>query len=281
VAARGLVSEILLRVVLGATDEGLAATAYGLGKEKETVDKGLAYARVKPRARMLALYYVAEQENRLVAGTTNRSEAIRGLRPRSGVTAPPTSSPSCREIIRKAPSPDVLPGIVGKAALGIDYETLDRNLDGLERGLDAAHVAVMRGASHAQVRDVQELVRRSRHLRELPPCPVLGGVGLTKYGDFGRRLGQLACPGGQCASTVAERLREGVPRIEGSADLRATLRPRSPVDCQSRVLSLDGANSKPIRAWGSRIFSLHSDPRVHRAAAYPTRGVVVVELGAV
>lgn len=167
----------------------------GLGKEKETIDKGLAYARVKPRARMLVLYYVAEQENRLVVGTTNRSEAMTGFVAKWGDSAAdiepilPLYKTQVRqlaaylgvpdEIIRKAPSPDVLPGIVDEAALGIDYETLDRILDGLERGLDAAHVAVTRAASDAQVRDVQELVRRSRHLRELPPYPDLGGLALT------------------------------------------------------------------------------------------------------
>ena len=167
----------------------------GLGKGRRTVDKGLAYARVKPRARMLALYYVAEQENRLVAGTTDRSEAMTGFVAKWGDTAAdiepilPLYKTQVRqlaaylgvpdEIVRKAPSPDVLPGIVDEAALGIDYQTLDRILDGLERGLDAAHVAVTRAASDAQVRDVQELVWRSQHLRELPPWPDLGGVGLT------------------------------------------------------------------------------------------------------
>jgi len=77
------------------------------------------------------------------------------------------------EIIRKAPSPDLLPGITDEAALGIDYETLTGSSTGLERGLDAAHVAVTRAASDAQVRDVQELVRRSQHLRELAPHPHL------------------------------------------------------------------------------------------------------------
>ena len=167
----------------------------GLGKGQRTVDKGLAYARVKPRARMLALYYVAEQENRLVAGTTNRSEAMTGFVAKWGDSAAdiepilPLYKTQVRqlaaylevpdEIVRKAPSPDVLPGIVDEMALGIDYETLDRILEGLDRGWDAAQVAAQCAAPEAQVRDVEELVRRSRHLRELPPWPELGGVGLT------------------------------------------------------------------------------------------------------
>jgi NAD+ synthase len=171
---------------------GLVGTS-GLGKHQRFVDRGLAYSRVKPRLRMLALYYVAEQENRLVAGTTNRSEYMTGFFVKWGDGAAdvepilPLYKTQVRqlaaclgvpdEIVRKAPSPDLLPGIVDEDALGIDYETLDRILEGLELGLDAAHVAVTRAASDAQVRAVLELVRRSRHLRELAPRPDLGGAG--------------------------------------------------------------------------------------------------------
>jgi NAD+ synthase len=167
---------------------GLEGTR-GLGREQRFVDRGLAYSRVKPRLRMLTLYYVAEQEDRLVAGTTNRSEYMTGFFVKWGDGAAdiepvlPLYKTQVRqlaaylgvpdEIVRKAPSPDLLPGIADEDALGIDYETLDRILDGLERGLDAAHVAATRAASDAQVRAVQELVRRSQHLRELVPRPQL------------------------------------------------------------------------------------------------------------
>lgn len=161
----------------------------GLDRDQRFVDRGLAYSRVKPRLRMLALYYVAEQENRLVLGTTNHSEFMTGFFVKSGDGAAdvepilPLYKTQVRqlaaylgvpgEILRKAPSPDVLPGITDEDALGIDYATLDRILDGLERGLDAAHVAVTRAASDAQVRAVMELVRRSQHLREAAPQPDL------------------------------------------------------------------------------------------------------------
>ncbi len=173
---------------------GLMGTR-GLGKDQRFVDRGLAYSRVKPRLRMLTLYYVAEQENRLVVGTTNHSEYMTGFFVKSGDGATDVEpilglyKTQVRrlaehlgvpgEIVRKAPSPDLLPGIVDEAALGIDYETLDRILDGFERGLDPAHVAVTRAASDAQVRDVRELVRRSQHLRRLAPWPGLEGGSTT------------------------------------------------------------------------------------------------------
>jgi NAD+ synthase len=163
----------------------------GLGKDQRFVDRGLAYSRVKPRLRMTVLYYVAERENRLVAGTTNRSEYMTGFFVKWGDGASdiepilPLYKTQVRQlaaylgvpdaIIRKVPSPDVLPGIVDEDALGIDYATLDGILDGLERGLDAAHVAVTRAASDAEVRAVLTMVRRSQHLRELAPSPGLCG----------------------------------------------------------------------------------------------------------
>lgn len=167
---------------------GLVGTR-DLGADQRFVDRGLAYSRVKPRLRMLALYFVAEQENRLVVGTTNRSEYLTGFFVKSGDGATDVEpilglyKTQVRQlaawlgvpeqIVRKAPSPDLLPGIVDETALGIDYATLDRILDGLERGLDAARISVTRRASDAQVRDVRELVRRSQQLRELAPHPDL------------------------------------------------------------------------------------------------------------
>lgn len=168
---------------------GLLGTR-GLGKEKRLIDAGLAYARVKHRARLLVLYYFAELENRLVVGTTNRSEAMTGFVVKWGDNVAdiepilPLYKTQVRQlaaflevpddIIRKAPSPDLLPGIVDEMALGIDYETLDRILEGLDQSWDAACVASACSVPEAEVHDVQEMVRRSRHLRELPLYPDLG-----------------------------------------------------------------------------------------------------------
>lgn len=165
----------------------------GLGKEQRLIDTGHAYARVKHRARMLVLYYFAELENRLVVGTTNRSEAMTGFVVKWGdnvadiepilplyktqVRRLATFLDVPEEIIRKAPTPDLLPGIVDEMALGIDYETLDRILEGLDQGWDTAGVASACAVPEAQVRDVEGMVRRSRHMRELPPSPDLGAAG--------------------------------------------------------------------------------------------------------
>jgi len=52
---------------------GLVGT-HGLGKNRRSSTEASPTRAFKPRLRMLVLYYVAEQENRLVVGTTNRSD---------------------------------------------------------------------------------------------------------------------------------------------------------------------------------------------------------------
>ena len=187
----------------------------GLGKEQRVIDTGHAYARVKHRARMLVLYYFAELENRLVVGTTNRSEAMTGFVVKWGdnvadiepilplyktqVRRLATFLDVPEEIIRKAPTPDLLPGIVDEMAMGIDYETLDRILEGLDKGWDAAGVASACAVPEAQVRDVEGMVRRSRHMRELPPSPDLGASGT---GGDRRRIGAARTPPGPAVAAA-------------------------------------------------------------------------------
>jgi len=121
-----------------------------LGKKQETLDAGNAYARIKHRTRMLMLYYVSDLENRLVLGTTNKSESMTGFVVKWGDNVAdiepivPLYKTQVRQlahylnvpqiIIDKAPSPDLIPGVVDEFALGIDYATLDRILWSLEKG---------------------------------------------------------------------------------------------------------------------------------------------------
>jgi NAD+ synthase len=160
-----------------------------LGDKKHLIDAGNAYGRVKHRMRMLTLYYYADLENRLVLGTTNKSEAqvgfvvkwgdnvadiepilplyktqVRGLASHLGVS---------EGVIEKAPSPDLIPGIVDGLALGMDYETLDKILWGLEQDWVEDRIIKTMGVKADQVGDVREMQRRSEHLRSLPPMPEL------------------------------------------------------------------------------------------------------------
>ena len=153
------------------------------------LNAGNAYARIKHRMRMLILYYTADLENRLVIGTTNKSESMTGFVVKWGDNVADIEpilplyktqvfqlarylqvSPA---IIAKPPSPDLIPGIVDELALGIEYAVLDRILWGLERGWDEPRICQEAGVEPAQVAHVLEMQRRSAHLRQLPPVPAL------------------------------------------------------------------------------------------------------------
>jgi NAD+ synthase len=160
-----------------------------LGDQKQLINAGNAYARAKHRQRMLTLYYYADLENLLMVGTTNRSESMSGFVVKWGdnvadiepilplyktqVWALARHMGITQRIIDKAPSPDLIPGIVDTTALGIDYETLDRISVGLDRAWDVALIAEASGATTEQVVHVREMRERSLHLRSLPPTPDL------------------------------------------------------------------------------------------------------------
>jgi NAD+ synthase len=158
-----------------------------LGEKKELIDAGNAYSRVKHRMRMVTLYYYADLENLLVLGTTNKSESATGFVVKWGDNVAdvepllPLYKTQVRQlasylgvsetVIDKAPSPDLLPGIVDGLALGIDYETLDGILWGLDQGWDEDKIVGVLRVGAAQVEHVREMQRRSAHLRTLPPWP--------------------------------------------------------------------------------------------------------------
>ncbi|MBN1658572.1 MAG: NAD(+) synthase [Anaerolineae bacterium] len=167
---------------------GLLGTRDLDGK-KGLIDTGNAYARAKHRMRLLTLYYTADLENRLVLGTTNKSESSVGFVVKWGDNVADVEPilplyktqvfqlarylGVSERIIAKPPSPDLLPGIVDELALGIDYATMDRVLVRLERGWGTETIVQALHVTAEQVEQVREMSHRSGHLRTLPPQPDL------------------------------------------------------------------------------------------------------------
>ena len=105
-----------------------------------------ALANMAPRIRMLTLYAIAASENRLVAGTGNRSEAYVGyftkwgdgahdLNPIADLTVTEVyeflrylKAPSC--IIEKAPSAALFDGQTDETEVGVSYAELDAYING-------------------------------------------------------------------------------------------------------------------------------------------------------
>lgn len=135
-------------------------------------DRNIAIANLKPRLRMIVLYYFANKYNFLVAGTGNRSELAVGYFTKygdGGVDILPIGGllktevkelASClaipKAIIDKPPSAGLWIGQTDEKEMGITYEQLDRYLSKRECNPRALKI-------------IQEMMKKSEHKRSLPP----------------------------------------------------------------------------------------------------------------
>jgi NAD+ synthase len=112
---------------------------------------------IKARARMICIYYYANRQNRLVVGSSDKSETMMGYFTKWGDVAADISplmdlyKTQVRqlaayigvpvEIITKPSTPQLWPGQLAEEELGIKYETLDLILLGLENFLAPEEIA--------------------------------------------------------------------------------------------------------------------------------------------
>jgi len=143
-----------------------------------------AYYRIKHRIRMVLLYYYAEQYNYLVVGTSNRTEALTGFFVKYGDSAAdimPIMSLYKEEvfklagylnvplkIIKKSPSPDLIPGITDELALGMKYSTIDKILKGIDADKEIKKIAKESNVKISDVKYVMALIEKSAHMRRYP-----------------------------------------------------------------------------------------------------------------
>jgi NAD+ synthase len=114
--------------------------------------KELAVANIKPRLRMITLYYFANKLNYLVVGTGNKSELTMGYFTKygdGGVDILPLGDLTKTEvyrlakvlnipqrIIEKTPSAGLWPGQTDEGEMGIKYKLLDEIINAIEEGSD-------------------------------------------------------------------------------------------------------------------------------------------------
>lgn len=138
----------------------------------------VAEVNIKPRLRMITLYYIANTNNLVVVGTGNRSELMVGYFTKygdGGVDLLPLGSlykHQVRElaraigvperIVQRPPSAGLWAGQTDESEMGITYEELDGILEALERG-DTS------GFDPERVEQVKGMVARSSHKRSMPP----------------------------------------------------------------------------------------------------------------
>lgn len=141
-------------------------------------DSRLAAANVKPRLRMISLYYLSNARNYLVLGSGNKSELLAGYFTKwgdGGVDLLPLGDLSKtqvwelarelgvpQEVVERPPTAGLWPGQTDEGEMGITYRELDRVLAAIEAG-DTLEV------DPVVLEKVQRMVARSAHKRTMPP----------------------------------------------------------------------------------------------------------------
>ncbi len=149
--------------------KALAVKTFGVATELTPA----ALSNIAPRLRMLTLYTIAASENRLVAGTGNRSEAYMGYFTKWGDGAydfNPIADLTVTEvyeflrflgapdnIITKAPSAGLFEGQTDENEMGISYAKIDEYL-------------LSGKAEPADLEIIERFHKRSGHKREMPKC---------------------------------------------------------------------------------------------------------------
>lgn len=139
----------------------------------------LPAANLRPRVRMTLLYYYANLLDRLVVGTSNRSEIRSGYFTKYGDGASDFEPLGClyktqvlelakhlevpEPIIRRPPSAGLWRGQTDESELGISYEQLDRIYIGFDLGLDHESTAKAVGVKEIDVKGIEKREKQTRH----------------------------------------------------------------------------------------------------------------------
>ena len=146
--------------------------------DKEKHSNNLAIANIKPRLRMIVLYYFSSKLNYLVAGTDNKSEEMIGYFTKygdGGVDILPIVDLFKRdvkklaeclgvpeEIINKKPSAGLWEGQTDENEIGISYDELDKILYSIDRGDDLSDF------DGSKILKVKKMIKVSEHKRRMP-----------------------------------------------------------------------------------------------------------------
>ena len=153
------------------------------GNDKE-LSKGIAFYRIKHRIRSTILFYYSELNNYLYVGCANKSEWLTGFFVKYGdsiadimpiISLYKTQIFALSKylkipdyILEKAPSPDLIPGLVDEEALGISYKKLDLILYCFEKGFSTDEIINISGATKEDIERISLYTKKSDYLRKWP-----------------------------------------------------------------------------------------------------------------
>lgn len=147
----------------------------------------LCKGNIKARARMIYLYYYANQQKRIVCGSSDKSETLMGYFTKWGDAAADLAPildlyktqvrklalhlGVPKELALRPSTPGLWPNQLAEVELEIKYETLDLILYGLERFMSPLDIAEQLGVETALVEKVKSRWLSNEHKRRLPLPP--------------------------------------------------------------------------------------------------------------
>jgi NAD+ synthase len=141
----------------------------------------LAIANLKPRLRMMAIYFAGQSLGKfIVAGTSNRTELAIGYFTKygdGGVDFEPIGALyKCEvreiasllkipeEIIKKPPSAGLWEGQTDEDEIGLTYDVLDEIVFRIDNNLD------LNDLNKENIKKVKEMLKAAQHKNNMPPC---------------------------------------------------------------------------------------------------------------
>jgi len=184
--AKALASQLGIRTEYVDIDRISGSFFTDLNVEAENPLSKMPMANIRARTRMIILYYYANLNNYLVAGTGDRSEALIGFFTKYGdggtdfLPIVHLYKTQVRRLAKylgvpqhvayKPSSPQLYPGHKATDEIPIEYDRLDQILVGLfDKKLPAEEVSRLTGESLVLVEDALGRFNASRHKRTFPP----------------------------------------------------------------------------------------------------------------
>ena len=150
----------------------------------------LCKGNVKARTRMIYLYYYANKLNRIVCGSSDKSETMMGYFTKWGDAAADIAPIMDlyktqvrklamhigipKQLALKPSTPALWPNQLAESELGIKYETLDLILFGLERFMTPEDITDQVGIEKVLVEKVKSRWLANEHKRRMPLAPKIG-----------------------------------------------------------------------------------------------------------
>jgi len=160
--------------------------------EKKSIIKPDKYslANIKARIRMILLFEYANMKNRLVIGTSNKSEILVGYFTKygdGGSDIMPIGDLYKTQLIElarflkipeeiccKPPTAGLIVGQTDEKELKMKYKDLDNVLIGLEKKMDPSDISKDFNVKKSDVERIQNLRKKSQHKRNMPLIPKIG-----------------------------------------------------------------------------------------------------------